>query len=139
MAVSGILLGSGPYQKPPPRSNSIILSSLSWAYIVQARMSCLSLDLQTAPVAFNLALVKAGNSMAARMAMMAITTSSSIRVKPLRRIPFGIGAHSAPLCFSINTLRVLMLDEPNYSTKKKTGRSPGVVLIAQFRNRLVGP
>src|SRR5206468_12813442 len=89
--------GSGPYQNPPPRSHSIILSLLSSAYIIQARVSCLSLDLQKAHVAFNLALDKAGNSMAARMAMMAITTSSSIRVKPSRRVSFLSGTHPVTL------------------------------------------
>src|SRR5580693_3442617 len=35
-------------------------------------------------MAFNLAFDKAGNNIAARMAMMAMTTSNSIRVKPWR-------------------------------------------------------
>jgi len=39
---------------------------------------------QVACVAFNFALAKAGSSSAAKIAMMAMTTSSSIKVKPLR-------------------------------------------------------
>ena len=37
---------------------------------------------QEMPCALILALAKAGNNMAARMAMMAITTSNSMRVNP---------------------------------------------------------
>jgi hypothetical protein len=36
------------------------------------------------PCAFALALLKAGNNIAARMAMIAMTTRSSIKVKPTR-------------------------------------------------------
>src|SRR5262245_29603125 len=46
-------------------------------------MICLSLLRQAAPVALSLALVRAGNSIAARIAMIAITTSSSIKVKAI--------------------------------------------------------
>jgi hypothetical protein len=48
------------------------------------------LDWQWLARAASLALAKTGNSIAARMAMIAITTSSSIRVKPLR--PFILDA-----------------------------------------------
>jgi hypothetical protein len=41
--------------------------------------------MQAAPVAFSLALLKAGNSMPARIAMIAMTTRSSMSVKPERR------------------------------------------------------
>jgi hypothetical protein len=50
--------------------------------MVQASASCFWLLKHTAAVAFCFALLRAGNSIAARMAMMAITTSSSIRVNP---------------------------------------------------------
>jgi hypothetical protein len=40
--------------------------------------------------AFDLALPKAGNSIAARIAMMAITTSNSINVKPAERRSPGV-------------------------------------------------
>jgi hypothetical protein len=53
--------------------------------MTQARPSCLLLFMQAAATAFALALFNAGNSMAARMAMMAITTSSSIKVNPAYR------------------------------------------------------
>src|SRR5258707_8647668 len=41
--------------------------------------------------AFCLALARAGNNIAAKMAMMAITTSSSIKVKPLACGFWGLG------------------------------------------------
>ena len=44
------------------------------------RPSCLPLLMHAMPCAFNLALPSAGNSSAARMAMMAMTTSNSISV-----------------------------------------------------------
>ena len=57
------------------------LSSLSPEYITQARPSCLLLFMQEMAWALSLALLRAGRSRAARIAMMAITTSSSMRVK----------------------------------------------------------
>ena len=50
----------------------------------QAKASCWVLFMQEMPWAFCLALVSTGNSRAAKMAMMAITTRSSIKVKPRR-------------------------------------------------------
>src|SRR6266702_3915564 len=50
---------------------------------MKARAICLLLLTQAIVLALALALAKAGSSIAARMAMMAITTSSSINVKPL--------------------------------------------------------
>jgi hypothetical protein len=47
--------------------------------------TCRMLDLQPARLAFSLARAKAGRSRAARMAMIAITTNSSISVKPRQR------------------------------------------------------
>jgi hypothetical protein len=43
------------------------------------------LDWQAALEACSLALARAGSSMAARMAMMAMTTNNSIRVNPVSR------------------------------------------------------
>ena len=48
----------------------------------QHNCNCLKLLRQLMVLAFSLALDSAGNSRAARMAMMAMTTSSSIRVNP---------------------------------------------------------
>src|SRR5215510_377878 len=48
----------------------------------QASPICFRLLVQLICFALSLALERAGNSMLARMAMMAITTSSSMRVKP---------------------------------------------------------
>src|SRR6266480_1314527 len=67
-------------------------------------------DLQTARWAFSLARAKAGSSKAARIAMMAITTSSSIRVKaeptetftcePARFKDLDVGFITACCCFA---------------------------------------
>jgi hypothetical protein len=57
-------------------------SRLSPAYILIAKPHCLRLLAHWARIAVALALLKAGNNMAARMAMMAMTTSNSIKVKP---------------------------------------------------------
>jgi hypothetical protein len=43
---------------------------------------CLRLETQLMALALSFALASAGNNMAARMAMIAITTNSSISVKP---------------------------------------------------------
>src|SRR2546422_7528292 len=59
-------------------------SRLSLPYICSARPSCRRLLWQEARFAFSFAEVSAGNSSAARIAMMAITTSSSISVKAAR-------------------------------------------------------
>jgi hypothetical protein len=53
----------------------------------QATCSCLRLFRQPIPSALVLALPNAGNNIAARMAMMAITTSSSIKVKAREGYP----------------------------------------------------
>src|ERR1700733_10009505 len=61
-------------------------SLLSGEYIWSDNPHCRKLETQFARFAFSLALASAGSSIAARMAMMAMTTSNSIRVKaPIRR------------------------------------------------------
>ena|ERR1022692_2884464 len=67
---------------PLEATNPPLLSS---AYNRHPKESCLPLFMHKIPLAFNLALLRAGSSMAARNAMMAMTTSSSIKVKPRRR------------------------------------------------------
>src|SRR5207237_10746050 len=66
------------------------------AYMLMARPHCLQLLAQRAFCAEALALAKAGNSRPARMAMIAMTTSSSIRVNaqfcPLRLLPLHSSA-----------------------------------------------
>src|SRR5436190_17664931 len=57
-------------------------SALSTAYRCQQTSSCLRLFRHTIAAAFSLDFVNAGRSKAARIAMIAITTSNSIRVKP---------------------------------------------------------
>src|SRR5262249_24345859 len=67
-------------------------SLLSLAYIVHASVNCFLSLMQDALRARVFALERAGRSMAARLAMMAITTSNSMSVNPVRRgftvIPF---------------------------------------------------
>src|SRR5712671_6304100 len=59
------------------------LSALSSQYITQASCNCFSLFKQADCSALLLAFDNAGKSIAARIAMMAITTSSSISVNPV--------------------------------------------------------
>jgi hypothetical protein len=59
-------------------------------YIISAIASCFILLVQAALRAWSLALEKTGNRIAAKMAIMAITTSSSINVNPRLRIPFHL-------------------------------------------------
>jgi len=49
--------------------------------MLDAKAICLIFDVQDIVRAFSRALLKAGNSIAAKIAMIAITTSSSIKVK----------------------------------------------------------
>src|SRR5213596_1065955 len=66
-------------------------------------MSCLVLLRQEMPWVFCLAFVRAGRSIAARMAMMAMTTSSSINVKAWGRRPLrGKGLSEFGLVVFIN-------------------------------------
>src|SRR5579863_548712 len=60
------------------------LPLLSLAYIIQAMLSCLRLFTHWMPCAFCFALDKAGKSIAAKIAIMAMTTSNSIKVNPDR-------------------------------------------------------
>ena len=66
---------------------------LSSRYIRFASAICFMLLRQDVALAFSLARDNAGRSIAARMAMMAITTSSSINVNP----PTVISLPSCPL------------------------------------------
>src|ERR1035438_1009471 len=59
-----------------------VLSLLSPAYMIQPSVNCFVQFIQLTAQAFCFALLKAGNNMAARMAIMAMTTSNSINVKP---------------------------------------------------------
>src|SRR3954471_3387431 len=77
-------------------------SPLSFTYMIQARMSCLLLFMHETACARALARLKAGNSMAAKIAMIAMTTSNSIRVKAEER-----GTEAALIGFGI-----MLLDHP---------------------------
>ena len=71
--------GPGGFLEPDPGGSQ---SLKSWKYICKAVPDCFMLEMQFAICAFRFALANAGNNMAARMAIMAMTTSSSIKVKP---------------------------------------------------------
>jgi hypothetical protein len=58
------------------------LSSQSWQYIINAVPICLRLDRQAVFLAFSLARLKTGKRIAARIAMIAMTTNNSINVNP---------------------------------------------------------
>jgi hypothetical protein len=79
---------------------------LSPAYMSQPKVNCLNWFMHDIDRAFSLALLNAGNSNAARMAMTAITTSSSIKVKALHRF-FGFQLEEFPsyLCHSQSARR----------------------------------
>src|ERR1700741_2212969 len=83
-----VVLASQGLPPPKPRwatPGRVSLKSL--AYIAAVTPHCLKLDVQLMTLARNLARLKAGRSSAARIAMIAMTTRSSIRVKaaPLER------------------------------------------------------
>jgi hypothetical protein len=61
-------------------------SSQSCSYIATAIASCLVLDKHAVALAFSRAALNTGNRIAARIATMAMTTKSSISVKPERFI-----------------------------------------------------
>jgi hypothetical protein len=67
-----------------------------------ASVSCLTLLTQRICWALALAFESAGNSIAARMAMMAMTTSSSISVKPPRRVQGFMNEQTGDVNFCMN-------------------------------------
>src|SRR6266496_6451936 len=71
-----------------PRPEYGNCSRLSAVYMARVNPTCFKLDRQLASSAFCFALDSAGNNIAARMAMMAMTTSNSMSVKP-RRVFIG--------------------------------------------------
>src|ERR1051326_1870161 len=62
-------------------------SALLFTYIVAATPICLRLDMHLAARADSFAFWSTGKSIAARMAMIATTTRSSIRVNAARELP----------------------------------------------------
>jgi hypothetical protein len=78
--VNEMQLKSGAAAPLPKIQLGTSFSLLSFAYRHQQRLSCFALLTQRMLVALALALVNAGSSMAAKIAMIAITTSSSIKV-----------------------------------------------------------
>src|ERR1700728_3076564 len=75
---SGLAGVSAPCAPSPPLNGNFVL--LSPLYIVHASPNCFSLLWHLVPCAWDFDLARAGSSIAARMAMIAITTSNSIRV-----------------------------------------------------------
>src|ERR1035441_5142259 len=89
---------------PPERSVTFAgtESLLLLPYIIAANCNCFMLLRQTIPCALNLDLAKTGKSRAASMAIIAITTNSSIKVKPC---PFALETGRQPgprFMFSVN-------------------------------------
>src|SRR5689334_18829320 len=78
-------------------------SSLSFEYIIQPSTSCFVLLRQPMACALHLARLRAGKSMLARIAMMAMTTRSAIRVKAE---PFTGHFSRRELCFCIYFHRI---------------------------------
>ncbi len=73
----------GPVGFHPTKPEGTALSSLSPAYMMNARSSCLRFERSWVFLAASLAWAKTGNSMAARIAMIAMTTRSSMSVNAL--------------------------------------------------------
>src|ERR1044071_5390578 len=88
------LTGAGLKSIQPPNQTGLAIplsaerstSLESSAYIRHAKLNCLPLFIQEIPCDFVFAFPKAGKSIAANMAIMAITTSNSINVKPDRAV-----------------------------------------------------
>src|ERR1035437_7153349 len=78
-AGSVTLLAAGCHARSPFGTSLLLLSP---SYIIQPSPNCRRLLMHDIPCAFCFALDSAGSSIAASMAMMAMTTSSSINVKP---------------------------------------------------------
>src|ERR1041384_1181742 len=66
----------------PSQLHKAIRSSLSVVYMICDNINCFWLLVHCVRLDRSLARLKAGNNMAARMAMMAMTTSNSMRVNP---------------------------------------------------------
>src|ERR1035437_6958784 len=89
---------------PPPATFMGLLPSLSIAQVRKARPTCLRLLVQLMRWAFALARARAGSNRAAKMAMMAITTNNSIRVKaPIFLRRFFINYAGFYFCFGKQT------------------------------------
>src|ERR1035441_7781646 len=80
--VYGQVQSGGPPSVPTVALEKSNLSALSSVYMRQAKASCRLLFMHCTPCAFSLARDNAGSSSAARIAMMAMTTSSSMSVNP---------------------------------------------------------
>src|SRR5688572_28971877 len=77
-----------PRTQPPTEVYHSLGTSVPWwssAYISQAICNCFRLFMQLIPCAEVLPLLKAGRRRPDKIAMIAITTSNSIKVKPSRR------------------------------------------------------
>ena len=78
-------VGSQLLSEPTVALANRSVSELSSVYMRQAMASCRWLFMHCTPWAFSLARVRAGSSSAARIAIMAITTSNSMSVNPPER------------------------------------------------------
>jgi hypothetical protein len=105
-----------------PQSGHGRKSRLSFEYIAIAKHNCLLLFKQVVRSALALALAKAGKSSAARIAIIAITTSSSINVKPcLHKLLFRTF-----LCFIVLALILLVKIAIYYFSNLKLIKMPHI-------------
>src|ERR1035437_9885856 len=114
-------------------------SLLSPAYMIRPRPICRLLLMQAIPLAFSLALASAGSNIAARMAMMAMTTSSSISVKPdLGACWWRSGKNAGAICSFLIFMLILGL-RPKASLPPAFGRGLNYPAIEFALGRSDGP
>src|SRR6266498_666220 len=94
----------------PPSRFPVSLSLLSSSYRIQASPNCLPLFKHMMPWALVLALASAGNRSPARMAMMAMTTNSSIKVNAHSRDPPCGRLRPAKITFFIDFTGFVLVD-----------------------------
>src|SRR6266850_4028161 len=98
-------------------------SPLSLAYKLTDNPHCLKLEVQLMTFALYLARASAGSSMAARMAMMAMTTNNSIKVNPSP--VFLIGFFMPEPFIRSKGGRTPEFCHPNYHQPSITVKTPG--------------
>ena len=83
------------------------VSTLSLVYIAITTPTCFKLEVHRIRKAFCFALANAGSSIAARMAMIAMTTSNSIRVKARRFLRRELFWKKMDFMFFFNVLETI--------------------------------
>ena len=113
--VADILQGSGAGK----------ISMLSPAYIMNPRPNCFVLFKQAVARALSFALLNAGSNIAARMAMMAITTNNSIKVNADFEV-VGFGAVFMVRCKEFKTMSS---EVQGLTRRKKTAGLAGLTVV----------